>query len=643
MKKMIIGNQAVAYGALSAGIDIATGYPGTPSSEALTELFNFSQKNDPSPYVEWSVNEKVAFEVATGAAWTGKRAITTMKMSGCNVASDSILSVAYSGTRGGLVIYIADDPGAEAGMPEQDTRLFALQAGLPLLEASTPQSAYKLTRFSFELSEKTELPVILRLVTSVSHAQEMVEGDYSYNRLDREASFERDIFKYTKAGSAICVGQHETLLLRLKQAERIVADRRINRLNCRNCSDSTGFSVVSSGSLIPYVNEELMNFEDVPHLALESIYPLDENIVIKMLKKSERVLILEELEPVVEIMIRSLANKLGWCGTILGKMDGLLPRTGKYEREVILKGLEALVRGNRKRKKHENEPIVETPSIGFSEITGNKQNRNDLPPVSIKHPITFCAGCPHRGTFMALVRAIKRNRMDRNKIIVTGDIGCTILGMNPPFNSCWTEVSMGSSIGLAQGFVRGGIREPVVATIGDSTFFHAGMPPLINAVQHRTGFLLIIMDNGWTCMTGFQPNPGTEERFQGANTRQVDISRLVQAMGIDDLQVINPFDQEHSEEVLSQALLARGVRVVIARKECAITVARRGEVESVCVVDPELCNFCKRCLRETGCQALFVSDYEDREIVKIDTDQCNGCTLCITSCPTDAISIGKIK
>ena len=222
MKKQITGNQAVAYGALEAGVEVAAGYPGTPSTEALTEIINYSKENKPCPYVEWSANEKTAFELASGAAWTGKRAIATMKMSGANVALDSILSVAYSGTVGGLVIYIADDPGAEAGMPEQDSRYFALLAGLPLLEPSNPKSVYDLTKFAFELSENTELPVIIRLVTSVAHAVEMVEADYTYNPLKRTPFFEKDITRFTKAGSAICVGQHEALLERLKRAEAVI-------------------------------------------------------------------------------------------------------------------------------------------------------------------------------------------------------------------------------------------------------------------------------------------------------------------------------------------------------------------------------------------------------------------------------------
>ncbi|MBA7650855.1 hypothetical protein ES703_58668 [subsurface metagenome] len=635
MKKLIIGNQAVAYGALEAGVDVVAGYPGTPSSEALTEILHFSQKNRLAPHVEWSINEKVAFEVATGAAWSGKRALATMKMSGANVASDSILSVAYSGTKGGLLIYIADDPGAEAGMPEQDTRVFTLLAGLPLLEASCPQRAYELAKFGFELSEKTELPVILRLVTSVAHAREEVQAEFKYKPLDRTPRFEQDIFRFTKAGSAICIDQHKSLLTRLKQAERIVQENRVNQLHVRSGKEGSGLFAVGAGSLIPYLKEALSG-EEISTLLLESIYPLDEQLIASMLEKAHRVLILEELEPVVEMLIRSTASKVGWCGTILGKLDGLLPRTGKYSQDVVLRGLEALKNG------------CKVPQAVPAGGRGGEKNikKKAIPSAisgAVKHPITFCAGCPHRGTYMALNRALKKNKLDRNKTVVTGDIGCTILGMNPPFNSCWTEVSMGSSIGLAQGFFWAGIQEPIIATIGDSTFFHAGIPPLINAIQHRSSMLLIILDNGWTSMTGFQVNPGTEERFQEEGSKRVDIAGMVRSLGVDELKVIRPFDQEEAVETIGQALLSTGVRVIISQEECALTVARREEKQAIYEGDPDKCTFCRACLRETGCPALYVSPSEEKQVMAIDPQLCTGCGLCRTCCKFEAIHSKRLR
>lgn len=608
MKKMIIGNQAIAYGALSAGVHVVAGYPGTPASEVLTELLKYAQNNSEAPYVEWSVNEKVAFEIAAGAAWTGKRALAAMKMSGVNVAADSILSIAYSGTKGGLVLYVADDPGAEAGMPEQDTRVFALWAGLPVLETSSPEQAYHQCQFAFELSEAAELPVILRSVTSVAHAQELIEADFTYQPLDREPAFERDISRFTKAGSAICLNQHHTLLNRLEKAEKIISQRNINSI----INKENSLFAISAGSLNPYLTESLPPGEGIGVVFLESTYPLDQELIDRVFDQADRIVIFEELDPVVEMLIRSHVDRKGFKGTIIGKMDGVLPRVGRYSKKEILKGLAAL-----KQESVEEEDLKES--------------------ITVKHPITFCAGCPHRGTYMALNRALKKTKLGKKETIVTGDIGCTILGMNPPFDSCWTEVSMGSSIGLAQGFVSAGVEKPVVATIGDSTFFHAGIPPLINAVQHQANLLLIILDNGWTSMTGFQVNPGTEEQFQNSNTRRVNLDRIVEAIGVDYLKVIHPFEMDEAVDVIKEGLLEKGVRVIISREECAITRGRREPWQKIYEIDSEKCTFCKSCLRETGCPALSVKAMEDKQVMWIDPELCTGCGLCYTCCRFDAI------
>jgi len=599
VRALIIGNQAVARGALAAGVEVAAGYPGTPSSEALSELLHFAQAAGTAqppgtaPYVEWSTNEKVAFEVAAGAAWTGQRALATMKMSGVNVAADSILSLAYSGTTGGLVLYVADDPGAEAGMPEQDTRLFAQWAGLPVLEAPTPSRAFELCRWAFELSEACQLPVILRLVTSVAHAREAVAAvgaPAGWAALGRSPRFQRDILRYTKAGSAICLAQHRDLLARLDRAQAAAHEAAVNRLELRGAPGGRG--VIVAGSLIPYLRETLAGAApagtapagtaaagtaDLSVLALEALYPLDERAVAELLAHCGTILVLEELEPFVEMLVRGLAGRRGWSGTIVGKGDGLLPRVGKYGREELERGLQAL-RG-----------------VAARAAPGRAAPAQLAPPPAAapKHPITFCAGCPHRGTYMALNRAIKQAGLDRGKTVVSGDIGCTILGMNPPFHSCWTELSMGSSIGLAQGFLRAGLPGPHVATIGDSTFFHAGIPALINAVQHRADLLLIILDNGWTSMTGFQVNPGTDERFQPAGSRRVDIEALVRALGVDWLRVIRPFRQEEAVAALTEALRAPGVRVLIAQEECALPRARRERPARIDAIPPGKCTFCR--------------------------------------------------
>jgi indolepyruvate ferredoxin oxidoreductase alpha subunit len=481
-----------------------------------------------------------------------------------------------------------------------------------------------------------------------------VEGELEYVTLQRTPAFEKDITRYTKAGAAICLAQHETLLERLEVAERAAAEAGINQL-----SPGTGRAelfVVAAGSLIPYVREVLAGserFDGLSTLFLESLYPLDRAAAGRVFQSAARILILEELEPFVEMLIRSEASRLGWSGEILGKLDGLLPRVGKYGREVIHTGLEALAAPGAGRTLAAGgaatQPVAPQPPSGrpvpvptdpdwvFSSATMPTVTMPTVTVPTVKHPITFCAGCPHRGTFMAINRALKKLGRDRDNTVVTGDIGCTILGMNPPFHTCWTEVSMGSSIGLAQGFVRAGIEGPVIATIGDSTFFHAGIPPLINAVQHGVDLLVIILDNGWTSMTGFQVNPGTDKRFQGAGSTRVDIEGIVRGMGIEQVQVLAPFDQEPAVESIAAALGVPGVKVLISRQECALTVARREPVSKIFQIDPEKCTFCRSCLRETGCPALAVRAVGEKSKMSIDPELCTDCGLCFTCCRFDAI------
>ncbi|HDQ13369.1 MAG TPA: hypothetical protein ENN41_00950 [Sediminispirochaeta sp.] len=624
MKRRMSGNTAVAYGALRAGIAVATGYPGTPSSETLGELYNFSidaKKQDPSasvPHVEWSTNEKVALELAAGAAWAGQRALVTMKMSGANVALDSLISVAYSGTRGGLVIFIADDPGAEAGMPEQDSRIIAELCNLPVIEPENPRQAFLLTQLAFEISEQSELPIILRSVTSLSHAVESFDLETKYRDLRREAGFYRDITRFTKAGAQICLDQHRGLLAGAERVRELFRTHGLNRFEARG-----SLTILSTGVLNRICSELQEDYPEAGFAFFQAPLPPDRELFGQILAASDRVLVLEELEPVLERELRSFAQQRGWTGRIVGKQDGVLSRVGRYQAEEFVRVIDSLLGRSAADQKRP------APS---GELSG------------VKHPITFCEGCPHRGTYMALNRALRVGKFGTKETIVTGDIGCTILGMNPPFNSCWTEVSMGSSIGLAQGFVRGGAKKPVVATIGDSTFFHGGIPQLVNAVQHRTEMVLIILDNGWTSMTGFQENPGTAAKHQRGPSHRVEIDKIVEAIGVDSLEVIHPFQQEKAVESILRALRGEGIRVIISRAECALTKLRREPNKFVYRIDPEKCTYCKVCILQTGCPALYITAVEDKDVVAIDPHRCTACSLCYQTCKFEAISpVGGVK
>jgi indolepyruvate ferredoxin oxidoreductase alpha subunit len=626
MSRLLSGNQAVACAALEEGVALVAGYPGTPSTEALTEIAELARKGEPAPYVEWSVNEKVAFELGAGAAWAGKRALVTMKMSGANVALDALVGVAHAGVNGGLVVYVADDPGVEAGMPEQDSRLLAQLCGLPLLDPSDPASAYRLTRYAFDLSERTGLPVLLRSVTSVAHARAPVQSMMRWRPLERAAAFHRDITRYTKAGSLICLAQHRENLARLAKAEEAYRADGLNTLTLGSpAGGGVGLGVIGAGVLNAFLAEALEEREAAGQplpssLFLEAVLPLEEEKARELLAACRTVAVFEELEPVVERELRSLASRLGWQGRIVGKLDGTLPRVGRYTRREILAGLAAI----------EGRSVSATSAAVVE-------------PPPVKHPITFCAGCPHRGTYLALNRALKALKLPKEQVVVTGDIGCTILGMNAPISSCWTELAMGSSLGLAQGFQRAGLPGPLVAAIGDSTFFHAGLPALVNAVQHGTPLVLLILDNGWTSMTGFQPNPGTAAELQPAGSRRVSLEAIVRAAGVDFLERLDPFDQPAAIEVMKRALEASGVRVVLAQRECALTAARRVREKELYRIDPEKCTFCRACLRETGCPALVMTRSGEgtaaKDHMSIDEELCTGCGLCATCCKFDAIGL----
>lgn len=653
-KQILTGNQAVAVGALRAGVRVATGYPGTPSTGCLAHLLTLDL---PGRHVEWSSNEKVAFEIAAAAAWAGHRALCTMKMSGVNVAYDALISIAYSGTNGGLVIYVADDPGVSAGMPEQDSRGFALMSGLPMIEPVTQAEAYELVGTAFELSEKTGSPVFLRLTTAVALGHTQVEIEEAVPPREIERILERDITRYTKAGSKICLDQHQAVMDRLAHAETCIHEMGLNRLKLSDTAGGVG--ILAVGAVNAYVREALSTgeFGDVSILEARTTIPFPLEETKQLLPHCSKILVLEELEPHVERGVYVAAQQLGFTGSIIGKLDGTLSPIGEYGIAEILKGLSAC--GLRPKSAPQERRLAVLDST--------KSDEGGLVAVSAPRPITVCAGCPHRGTYLAIDAAVKKAGFAKDEVMVTGDIGCTILGMNPPFNLIWNEVSMGSSISLAQGYVHGGLKAPVIATMGDSTFFHGGIPGLINAIQHQVPLTLIVMDNGWTGMTGMQVNAGTDDAFQ-AKGRRVDIEAVIRGVGPDRVEVVNPFDLKAMTATLASCLAEpTGVNVVLAQQECAIQAKRRGVTVGVTTIDPEKCVLCKQCLKITGCPALSIQKNESTDLARkspegdfsgsrdagespsgdlsqamasaiaIDYSQCNGCGLCVQFCPTNAL------
>ncbi|HUX01972.1 MAG TPA: thiamine pyrophosphate-dependent enzyme, partial [Phycisphaerae bacterium] len=415
----------------------------------------------------------------------------------------------------------------------------------------------------------------------------------------------------------------------------------------RNPQPATRLGIIASGVVASYLDEGFeiaarfgLDPDAVSVLRVVATHPFPAAEVRELLRHCDTILVLEELEPHIERGVIVEAHRLGFGGRIVGKLDGpqssavgprpsaVGPRPSAVGPRLSAVGLDRV-----------GEYGVAQVVHGVGEALGLPipedlfQGNGAAEQLAARRPITVCAGCPHRGTYMAINQAIRKLRLKKDEVMVTGDIGCTILGMNPPFHTVWNEVAMGASVSLAQGYVHAGVETPVIATIGDSTFFHAGIPGLVNAVQHQVPLTLIIMDNGWTAMTGMQVNPGTAEPFQPPGGRSVDIARLVPALGVEHFFVIDPFDLGASAATIQEALTLPGVKVVLSRRECAIQAQRRGLKAGKVRVIPENCNLCKLCITRTGCPAIAIGE----DAVLIDPALCYGCTLCAQVCNREAI------
>ncbi len=616
MKKTISGNEAIAYGALAAGVRVVSGYPGTPSTEVIQSMLKM---DIPGTDVEWSTNEKVAFEIAAGASHIGHRALCTMKMSGLNVCYDSLIGIAYSGCKGGLVVYVADDPGVTAGMCEQDTRGFAAMSDMPMLEPGSVEEIYEMTKIAFEMSEEIEGPVFLRLVTNNSQSHAVVDIEDRVIPKDTAPLPERDTAKYTKAGAQICMVQHQELIDRLEKSERFIANRGLNRLKL---GKKGGVGVISVGIVNGYRHEAFsalgssgVDLSEVSTLELIASIPYAKDEIARIIENCDTILVCEELEAFVEKYVYLSAYKMDKKIRIIGKEDGTYRRIGEYDAQLVEKGIcKAL--------------DIDLPSsLAVKEINSEE--------LCTKRPIGFCAGCPHRGTYMGVEEGLKKAGYKKEEVFITGDIGCTILGCNAPFNILWTELAMGASISLAHGMLYGKLEAPVIATIGDSTFFHAGLPALVNSIQHNMNLTVIILDNGWTAMTGMQVNPGTIQEYQQGEWKQLDIERVVKGLGIDDdmLYVVDPYKYETVADAVADSLTKKGVKVILSRRECAIQAARRKVKYSPVTFDSEKCKKCKICINKTGCSAISFKDGE----ISIDKSTCNNCGLCTQVCPFDAL------
>jgi len=610
--KLLMGNEAVARGAIEAGVHVAVGYPGTPSTEVIETLSRYAEQVN--MHVEWAVNEKVAFDIGAGVSYGGARCLVTMKSAGLNVASDSIVSVAYGDLVGGLVIYVADDPGLHAGMEEQDSRIFAAASLLPMLDVSDSQESKDAVVNAFSYSEANKVPVIVRSTSRVAHGKSPVVYGH-IEKVGRKPHLERDISVYTRASPVWCMQQHANLNRKVDALTPLV-EKDHNELSLR---PGQRLGVVASGVSWNYLMDVVSRRGlELATLKVGSVNPLPVNLFSRLVAQVDRLLLLEELEPYVELRLKAFIADQPRKVAVLGKIDGTLPRVGEYDYDLVEKAVLKL---------------IEAPEASDPELASRRDEARKLAP---RRSLPFCPGCPHRGTYTALSQALKELGYEKGEVIVTGDIGCTILGMHPPFDMCWTEVSMGASIGLAMGLKRAGVEAPVIAAIGDSTFFHAGLPPAVNAAWSGTPVVIAVLDNEITGMTGHQPSPASGFNALHQPVDVVKIEDMLRASGIEKVSVVNPFNLAESKEAFKDAIQHDGPSGVVLRGACALVARRNRLTGPPSHVDSERCTGCLLCVRTLSCPAMEVKEGK----MSINSDTCEGCGLCAQVCPFQAIQGG---
>jgi indolepyruvate ferredoxin oxidoreductase alpha subunit len=612
VKRLLSGNEAIARGAWEAGVEVASGYPGTPSTEIL-EVF----AKMPNVYAEWAPNEKVALDVAVGAAYAGKRALATMKHVGVNVAADSLFYAAFTGTEAGLVIISADDPAMHSSQNEQDNRNYAKFARIPCLDPADSQEAKDMMIAAFEISEKFDTPVFLRPTTRVCHTSTLVEASPDRYQAPEPGKYPRNHAKYVMV-PANARGRHPVVEERLEKLAAFAEECELNRVEMRG----TELGVITNGIAYQYAREV---FPEASVLKLGMSYPLPQNMIRDFAAQMDKVIVLEELDPFIEEQVMLMGVELykpdGWTQGTYPHFKSIFPLTGELNPKIVRShaisaGL--LPEDNR------SKPEVESATSARVEIPVILSQ--DLP----NRPPVLCPGCPHRSTFYIL------NKLKRP---INGDIGCYTLGVVPPLSAMDTCGCMGASTGVAHGGMMAGDSERHFAVIGDSTFFHTGVQALMNVAYNQSNVITIIMDNRITSMTGQQENPGSGVTLQGKPTNEVDIEALVRAIGIKVVKRVEAYDVDAIESTLKEWLKIDEPAVLITDHACALLPEERQKYMSLDVVEED-CNGCTLCFR-IGCPAIIKSDKLDektqRPLAEIDPLLCTGCEICAQVCPRDAI------
>ncbi len=603
-RRLLLGNEAIARGLVENGCAVATSYPGTPASEILAAVAFFQKENNISMHTQWAVNEKIAFEIAYAGCQTGLRTAVAMKQVGLNVASDPLMSAAYLGTKGGFIVISADDPGPISSQTEQDSRLMAMMARIPVLDPSTPLQAKEMIGLAYELSETFKSPVMLRPTTRVCHSRQDLALEKIQSN-DREVKFEKDPTRWA-ATPRFRFHLHTEVEEKLAAIARHEPTQPL-RLNPAAKAPK---AIISSGVAAAHTREilqELGLWQTMPFYQVLQPFPLHSDFITHWIESYEEILVIEETMGVIEMQLADRHR-------VKGRVSNTVPSVGELYPEDI-------------------QEII-------GKFCGIESEKLSIPFVSGRRP-TLCAGCPHRASFFAIKKAAPRG-------IYTSDIGCYTLGLN--LGAVDTVLCMGAAISQASGFYHAYKNEKkqpnIVATIGDSTFFHAGIPPLIDAVVQKVKFVLVILDNRTTAMTGSQPTPTSGRGACGEPLDAVDIESLVRGCGVKYCKTGNPYQVNEFIALMKDAVKysgENGPAVVISRYPCVIDLAKKGETtEYIPVEVTEDCDGCAFCIKQFECPALIYHEDEakDEKYVSIDRLLCIDCGVCLSVCPKGAI-VGK--
>ncbi len=573
----MLGNKAVARGLYEAGVCFVSSYPGTPSTEVTEEAALYDEI-----YCEWAPNEKVAMEAAFGASLAGRRSFCGMKHVGLNVAADPLYTMSYTGVNAGLVIVVADDAGMHSSQNEQDSRHHAIASKVPMLEPSDSAEALAFTKLAFELSERFDTPVIIKMCTRVAHSQSVVETG---ERTVPVKEYEKNIAKYVMM-PANAIRRHPIVEARTAALREYAETAPLNRVEM----GGTALGIITSSTSYQYVREVMG--DDVSVLKLGMVNPLPEKLIRDFAAKVDRLVVVEELDPIIEEHVRRLGIEVS------GK--DILPLEGEFSQNLVAKAL--------------GKDVPAGLSLGET--------------VPVRPPV-MCAGCPHRGLFYTL---------NKNKCTVLGDIGCYTLGAVAPLAAMEMTLCMGASISAVHGFNKAlgaDNDKKAVAVIGDSTFMHSGMTGLANIAYNQSVSTVIILDNSITGMTGHQQNPTTGYNIKGDPAGKIDLEALCRAMGFTRIRVVDPYDLSACDKVLKEELAAPEPSVIISRRPCALL--KYVKHKAPLAVEPDKCIGCKSCMR-IGCPAISIRDGKAR----VDATLCVGCGICSQLCPKDAFhSTGK--